>query len=192
MRFKLLATIAKLAGIGATIALAVQPMAASADYNNTKSAWWNSPGYINVSKYFYETPPGGTPWYTEVRWASNAQTNFVSTWLSFSGESHAFWWGDNPWCATGIQLTDTFRVSGVAVSVSFPLSGGISGSGDRIDFTTSNAFCNAWTNQVQHNYSGIDFNAWDISTFSQNDCGVFTITWASSNRCTSGWDWVNF
>jgi hypothetical protein len=192
---KIVRIAATLAGVAATVSLAAQPIVASADYNHTRPALWYAPGYINVDQHWKESPPGGVPWYSEVIWASNASTNFWSTDLTFSGESHAYWWGSHPWCASKIDLNDTFKVSGVAVSASvgYPASVGlsVSASGDQASFNTANAVCNAYFDQVQHNYSGIEFVAWDISTMTQTDCGVFTFSYQANHRCVSGWDWVN-
>jgi hypothetical protein len=188
---KIVRIAATLAGAVASVSLAVQPIAASADYNNTRPALWYATGYIRVDRHWWESPPGGVPWYSEVVWASNASTNFWSTWLSFSGESHAYWWGAHPWCANRIELNDNFKVSGVAVSVSYPPSAGFSGSGDQANFDTANAVCNNTFDQVQHNYSGVEFVAWDISTMTQTDCGTFTFSYQANRRCVSGWDWVN-
>lgn len=190
---KLVRLAVALAGIGAVFSFAAAPITASADYNNTKSAWYNSPGYTNVDTTFWESPPGGVGWISEVIWSSSVYTNQVSTTVSFNGQSHAYWWGSHPWCADGIALTDSWGATGVAISASIPFGAGFSGSSaGPINFTTSNAVCTDVFDQVEHNYTGMTLNGFDIYTFDQQSCAVVTFSYSANNRCASySWDWVN-
>jgi hypothetical protein len=199
--FKRLITIlglgSTLAGTAAAFSMVAQPVTASAFYcdyyarSYTASVWYYSPGYVDACQYWWESPVNGSPGPSEVIFASTTYTNYWSTWLSYAGESHAYWWGYSPWCANGIDLNDQFKAGGFAISVSVPLGGSLSGGGDTIDFNTNNAGCNAYWDQVQHNYSGIDFTAFDIWTASQTDCGTFYFAWQAVRRCVGAWDWVN-
>lgn len=190
---------ATLAGSGAAFSIASQPVTAMAYYcgqvtysrTSTAPAFYFASGHLTSYEYWWECPVNGRPGSSEVTFSSSTYTNYWSTWLSYAGESHAYWWGYSPWCANGIDLNDQFKASGWAVSVSIPLGGSFSGGGDTIDFNTSNAVCNSWYDQVQHDYSGIDFTAFDIWTATQTDCATFYFSYQAARRCTSAWDWVN-
>ena len=181
-----------LASIGAGLSLAASPITASADYDYTRAAFWYQNGYTQHDQYFWESPPNGRPWYSEVQWSSNTYTNYFSTWLEFDGQSNAYWWGVSPWCADSITLVDQFWVTGVAISVNVPPGVGISVYNDVASYNSSNAVCNNYFDRVQHNYTGFDFNGFDLYTFTQKDCGYFTFSWQSNPRCTNqSWDWIN-
>ncbi|GEM_PF-5817632 len=182
-----------LAGITAGFSAAALPITASANYNYTRATWYYQSGYTVADAYFWESPPGGYGWYSEVTWSSSVYTNYWSTTVQFYGSSDAYWWGSNPWCASGISLTDIWGASGIAVSASIPWGAGFSGSSaGPITWTTDNAVCNNYYNRVNHQYSNITLNAFDLYTFDQQDCAVFTFSWSSHQRCGPySWDWVN-
>lgn len=181
-----------LAGIAGAVSLAAAPVTASADYNYTRHTYWNSAGYTEVDRHFWETPPGGVGWYSEVNWSSTVYTNYFSMTAQFYGQSNAYWWGSHPWCASDISLTDNWGAGGVAVSASIPIGAGFSGSATTVTWTTNNADCNAYENRVQHNYSDITINGFDLYTFDQQSCAVFTFSYSANNRCGYySWDWIN-
>ncbi len=190
---KLMRLSVALAGISAGFSLAAMPITASADYNNTGATWYYQSGYTQADTHFWESPPGGDGWYSEVIWSSTVYTNFWSTTAQFYGSSDAYWWGSNPWCATDITLTDNWGATGVAVSASIPGAAGFSGSSSGpIQFQSDGPVCNDWYNRTEHNYSQITLNGFDLYTFDQQSCAVFKFSYQSNNRCGPfSWDWVN-
>ena len=184
---------AALAGTAA-LWLSTTPTPALADYNYTHYTTYYAAGYTQTDTHFWESPPGGLGWYSELNWSSNVYTNFWSTTVQFYGQSNAYWWGSHPWCASGLDLTDEWGATGIAISATIgPISGGWGGNpGGPVTYTSSNAVCNAYYDRVQHNYSNVTLNGFDIYTFYQQDNVVVTFSWSSNVRWGPySWDWVN-
>ena len=154
---------ARLLGIGtatqtapattSSVSFSAQPTSASSPSRTVTSSQT-----LSASNSIWTCPPGGS--------CANTGTNFSTgvTWHSgiqgtatFAGQSHADWWGCCPYNATNMYLSDTWRVGGLAVSVSFPPGVGISGSGDQANWS-SGAVGNTW--YINHYFNGIQFSSY--------------------------------
>jgi hypothetical protein len=75
-------------------------------------------------------------------------------WREVDGESETFWAGTSPqYNSSKIQLEESWRFSGVAVSVSVPGGVGFSGGGSTIRWSGSDTSGNHWW--MGHTYSGL-------------------------------------
>lgn len=144
-----------------------------------------NPAYISGKVAPWILPPGGNWGQQYVAFSSNIYYPTLETWASFSGNSNTQWWGCCPWNANSVTLSDSFMVSGIAVSVSLPPSVGFSGSGSNASYSTTNS--NNWINS--HQYSGVDFNAFDLYSVGQNTCSSMQFSWKGFYTCT-GSHWV--
>jgi hypothetical protein len=113
-------------------------------------------------------PPGGTAAYIAATFSSSVSYPTAETYAIFNGSSSAIWHGSNPLRATRITLSDTWRASGAAISVSFPSGVGISGSGNTA--TWSGGVNN--TSRVTHYFSNIKFTG-ALYSVSESTTGTF-------------------
>jgi hypothetical protein len=194
---KLIRLAVAVAGFSAAISAAAVPITASADYiywPNTGTHYTTArhPGYVKADEYFDEYPPGGRHWYSEVIFSSTVYTNTWWTTVQFYGGSDAYWWGWSPWCASGIELTDSFGATGIAVSASIPASAGFSGSSSGpITLTSSDTLCNAYVDVTEHQYSQVTLNAFQMLTFDQQSYAKFSFSYSAHWRFAPyEWDWV--
>ena len=114
---------------------------------------------MSASNTIWTCPSGGSCANTQARFSTTVTAtscgNCNAT-ISFDpGSSHSDWWGLNPYNATSMALSDVWRVSGIAISVSFPWGAGISGSGDQAQWSASVAN----TYLIDHNFNGIVFSS---------------------------------
>ena len=79
----------------------------------------------------------------------------LTQWFNIGGSSYARWLGTTPYNADQVGMSDSFWVSALSVSISFPASAGYSVSNDKV--TLSNTIPNNWHNE--HNYSNINFSS---------------------------------
>ncbi len=142
---------------------------------------------MSANQYFHYYPPNGSSGYANVNWSSSIAYPTFEQWVIFSGSSNGNWLGCCPWNPDSNTLTDDWFASGIAVSVSisWPPGVGFSGSGGSASYT-SNTGAN-WRNH--HNFSGIQFDAFDITSVGENACTDMHFSYDNEYHCTTN-HWV--
>lgn len=132
--------------------------------------WPNcNPASLSASYTKTITPPGGSSGPIKVYFSSSDPYTIPETRVTFNGSSYAKWLGSTPYNATKVTDTDTWKASGIAVSISLPPGIGFSGSGDTATWTTS--VSNNW--QINHYFNNVQFNAFDIWAIDEYVSGTF-------------------
>ncbi len=147
-----------------------------------------NPARMSANQYFREYPPNGYAANAQIAFNSSIAYPTYETWVSYSGTSDSNWLGCCPWNPDSNQLSDSWFVSGIAVSVyiSWPPGIGFSGSGGGPSTYTTNTGAN-WRNH--HNFSGIQFDGFDITSVGENACSDLHFSYDGEYHCTSN-HWV--